>query len=312
MSINLEVNVAGLKMSNPIMIASGVFGFGEEFIKLKNFENEDLGGIVLKGTTLEEKQGNRPPRIVDFGNFGIINSIGLQNPGIKKVLDEYLPRLRQYKTNVILNIAGSTQDEYKKIVDSIGHSQSLKAIEINISCPNVKKGGMEFGTDPELCYKLLYEIKRHAGHPVIAKLSPNVTEIKDIAMACIEAGVDALSLINTVKAMSIDIWTRKPRIGNNIGGLSGPAIKPIAIYKIHETYKVAKKNRIPIIGIGGIADAEDIVEFFLAGASAVQIGTAILRNRISIKKIIKDLINILTKMKCRNINELTGKLDLYK
>ena len=311
MDMNLDVNIAGLHMLNPIMIASGVFGFGEEFNKVKDFQNEDLGAMVLKGTTLEERLGNRPPRIVDLGNFDILNTIGLQNPGIRKVLSDYLPRLRQYKTNVILNVAGSTRDEYIRIVEIIGDNKDLKAMEINISCPNVTRGGMEFGVDPQACYELLYEIKRNSCHPVIAKLSPNVTDVKELATASIEAGADALSLINTVRAMSIDIWTKRPRLGNNVGGLSGPAIKPIAIYQVHEAYKVAKKYDTPIIGIGGIVGAEDIVEFFLAGASAVQIGTGILRNKTTIKKIVNDLKNILTEFNCNNISDLTGRVNLY-
>ena len=222
---DLSVNIAGIKMNNPIMMASGVFGFGLEFTDIVGFSNDDIGAIILKGTTIKKKLGNPLPRIAEV-DCGIINSIGLQNPGIDYVLKEYIPKLRAYKTNIILNISGNTEEEFCEITKKINESNGIHGIEVNISCPNIKKGGMQFGADPIMTQKVTSKIKKISKLPIIVKLSPNVTNIKQIAKAAIDGGADALSLINTVTAMAIDINSKKTKIGANFGGLSGPAIKP--------------------------------------------------------------------------------------
>lgn len=311
MHIKLEVNVAGIQMRNPIMIASGVFGFGEDYINIEGFSNDEIGAIVLKGTTLHPMEGNPPPRLVEVSkSCGIINSIGLQNPSIDVVLRDYVPKLRQYKTNIILNIGGTTEDEYEEIAKRIGDCPSVHGVEVNISCPNIKRGGAQFGADPITSFNIIQKVRKATPLPVIAKLSPNVTDIKPIAKACIEAGANAISLINTVMAMSIDIKSRRPRLGANFGGLSGPAIKPIAIFKVYQAYQVAKEFKIPIIGIGGIQDAEDIIEFMLAGAKAVQIGTSILYYEQTIKNLLADLEAKINELQVHDVNDLVGSVIL--
>lgn len=306
---NLKVNIAGIKMNNPIMVASGTFGYGIEFSEIEGFSNDEIGAIILKGTTLNKTIGNPIPRIAEV-DCGIINSIGLQNPGIDFVLKNYIPKLRQYKTNVILNIAGYTEDEYKEIAIRIGDSEGIHGIEVNISCPNVKKGGMQFGTDPKMTNSVVYKIRKETKLPLIVKLSPNVTDIKHIAKAAVEGGADALSLINTVSGMAIDIKTKRPKLGANFGGLSGPAIKPIAIYKVYETFQYSKEQDIPLIGIGGIESVDDILEFILAGANAVQIGTSTLIYKNPIKRIIEALERKLVEFNEFDINNLVGKVEL--
>jgi len=311
MHIKLEVNIAGIQMCNPIMIASGVFGFGENYIKIEGFSNDEIGAIILKGTTLHPREGNPPPRLVEVSKAsGIINSVGLQNPGIDVVLKDYLPKLRQYKTNIILNIGGTTEDEYEEIAKRIGDCPDAHGVEVNISCPNIKQGGIQFGTDPKVSFNIIKKVRKATPLPVIAKLSPNVTDIKPIARACIEAGANAISLINTVISMSIDIKSRRPKLGANFGGLSGPAIKPIAIFKVYQAYQVAKEFKVPIIGIGGIQDAEDIIEFMLAGAKAIQIGTSIMYYEQTIKDLVSDLGAKLRELKVYDVNDLIGKVIL--
>jgi dihydroorotate dehydrogenase (NAD+) catalytic subunit len=306
---NLKVNIAGIEMNNPIMIASGTFGYGIEFTEIENFSNDEIGAIILKGTTLNKTLGNPVPRIAEV-DCGIINSIGLQNPGIDIVLKEYIPKLRQYKTNIILNISGYTEDEYKEITKKINDVEGVHAIEVNISCPNIKKGGMQFGTDPKMTMSVVQKVKNSTKLPIIVKLSPNVTDIKQIARAAIEGGTNALSLINTVSAMAIDIKTRRPKLGANVGGLSGPAIKPIAIYKVFETFQYAKERNVPLIGIGGIENVDDILEFILAGASAVQIGTSTLIYKIPFRKLISELEKSIADSGAADIKDLVGKVKL--
>lgn len=311
MPIRLKVNIAGIRMRNPIMIASGVFGFGENYVDIEGFSNDEIGAIVLKGTTLDARSGNPPPRLAEVSKaHGIINSIGLQNPGIDTVLKDHVPRLRQYRTNIILNIGGTTEDEYEEIARRIGDCSGVHGVEVNISCPNIKEGGMQFGADPLTTFNVIQKVRKATPLPLIAKLSPNVTDIQPMAKASIDAGANALSLINTVLAMSIDIKSRRPRLGANFGGLSGPAIKPIAIFQVYKAYQVAKNFKIPVIGIGGIQDGEDIVEFMLAGANAVQIGTSILYYERTIKQLLADLKATLKDIQVSDVNELVGRVDL--
>ncbi|MBI4683594.1 MAG: dihydroorotate dehydrogenase [Nitrospirae bacterium] len=310
---DLSVEIAGIKMNNPIMIASGTFGYGTEFSEVEGFSHDEVGAIVLKGTTLNKTRGNPIPRIAEV-DCGIINSIGLQNPGIDFVLKNYIPKLRQYKTKIILNIAGYSEDEYKEIAKRINDVNGVHGIEVNISCPNIKEGGMQFCLDPKMTFRVIEKIRGETKLPLIVKLSPNVTDIVQIAKAAIEGGADALSLINTVTAMAIDTKTKRPKLGANFGGLSGPAIKPIAIHKIFQTYQYisqyVKDKKIPLIGIGGIESADDIIEFILAGANAVQIGTSTMIYKTTIEQIISDIANRLSELNEKKINNLVGKVIL--
>jgi len=262
------VDIAGIKMKNPVMVASGTFGYGEEYSELIDLNK--LGAIVTKSITLNPRPGNPPPRICETP-AGMLNSIGLQNDGLKVFIEKQLPFLSKFDVPVIVNVAGETIDEYVEVSRTLSREPMVKGIELNISCPNVKKGGMAFGIDPKATKELIEEVRASTKLPLIAKLSPNVTDITVIAKAAVSAGADALSLINTVLGMAIDIKTKKPKLATVTGGLSGPAIKPIAIRMV---WQVAQVVKVPIIGIGGIMNAEDAYEFLLAGASAVQIGTA--------------------------------------
>lgn len=264
-------------MKNPVMVASGTFGFGKEYADYIDLNK--LGAIVTKSITLKPREGNPPPRLVETPS-GMLNSIGLQNPGIEKFLAEDLPFLAQLETPTIVNIAGETIEEYVELTKILNKQPTVKGIEVNISCPNIKKGGMAFGVDPKLTAEVINSVRQATSLPIIAKLTPNVADITIIAQAAVEAGVDAISAINTVVGMSIDIKTGKSRLGTPTGGLSGPAIKPIAVRMVWEIaqalnrYGSGQAVKVPIIGIGGIMTAEDAIEFFLAGATAVQVGTA--------------------------------------
>jgi len=297
----LEVKLNNLVLKNPVMPASGCFGYGREFAKI--YDLNQLGAIVVKATTLEERLGNNTPRIAETP-AGILNSIGLQNPGLKKVIEEELPWLSQYSSPVIVNVAGTMIEDYVEVADKITKVPNVAAIELNISCPNVKCGGITFGTDPEIAKELTKEIKKVSSKPVFVKLSPNVTDIVSIALAVEEAGADGISMINTLVGMRFDLKKRRPILANQVGGLSGPAIKPIALRMIYEVYRNVK---IPIIGMGGITSAEDVVEFFLAGASAVAIGTANFYDYYVMPKIINDLERVLDEIGATKISELTGE-----
>lgn len=267
--VNLTTEIAGIKMKNPVMVASGTFGFGKEYYEYLDLNK--LGAIITKSITLKPREGNPPPRIVETP-AGMLNSIGLQNEGIDYFLKEHLPFLAKFDTPTIVNIAGETVEEYAELAKILNKEPKVKGIEVNISCPNVKKGGMMFGIDPQLTKEVISAVKKSATTmPVIAKLTPNVTDITIIAKAAVEAGADALSLINTILGMAIDIETGKSRLGTLTGGLSGPAIKPIAVRMV---YEVAHTVEVPVIGIGGIMSGADAIEFFLAGAKAIQVGTA--------------------------------------
>ncbi len=263
----LGVEIAGIRMKNPVMTASGTFGFGEAYTDF--FELAELGAVVIKGVTPEPRIGNPPPRLAET-SAGMLNSIGLENPGVEKVLGEYLPSLEEVGTSVIVNIAGSTVEDYCLVAERLSASKVVKGLEVNISCPNVKAGGIAFGSKPEMAAQVIRAVKKHTSLPLIAKLSPNVTDITEMALAVEEAGASAVSLINTLLGMAIDVRTRKPKLKNVMGGLSGPAVRPVAVRMVWQVSQVLK---VPVIGMGGIATAEDALEFILAGATAVAVGT---------------------------------------
>ncbi|NOZ23863.1 MAG: dihydroorotate dehydrogenase [Planctomycetes bacterium] len=309
--VNLRVTIAGLELQNPLMVASGTFGWGEVFEKVQGFDNDALGAIVLKGTTLEPRKGNPTPRLVETaGGAGIINSIGLENPGVDAVIRDHLPPLEGCKAKVIANVAGGTVEEYVEVVSRFDKADRIDAMEINISCPNVKKGGAAFGASSEMAGEVIAAVRAATGKPLIAKLSPNVTSIAEIATACVETGADALSLINTLRAMEIDVDTRRPVLGNDIGGLSGPAVKPVALLKVHEVYQAVRGAGAPVIGLGGIACARDAMQFILAGARAVQVGTALFVNPMVCTEILGGMKDLLRRMGETDINDLVGTLKL--
>ena len=273
----------GLNLASPIVLLSGCVGFGDEYTRLEGFSNADIGGAVLKGTTLEPRLGNAPHRVYETPS-GMLNSIGLQNPGAHEVVENILPSLEPFETHFIANVSGSTINEYIEVCRIFDQS-NIHAIELNISCPNVKKGGMEFGNDPEMSAQVVEACKGATSKPIITKLSPNQADIKESARKCIDAGSDALSVINTITGMAIDIDTKRPVLGNTSGGLSGPAIKPIALQKVMQVYEVAGPQNIPIMGQGGISSVKDALEFIIAGASTIGIGTALFIDPLVCNKI---------------------------
>ncbi|UOF92877.1 dihydroorotate dehydrogenase [Fodinisporobacter ferrooxydans] len=283
------------------MPASGCFGFGKEYAEF--YDLSILGAIMVKATTLETRTGNPTPRVAETP-AGMLNAIGLQNPGVDLVVREELPWLRQYDVPIIVNVAGSTVEEYVQVTEKLSHSEDLDAIEVNISCPNVKCGGIQFGTNPESAAEVVREMKKAAHVPVIVKLSPNVTDIVSMAKAVEEAGADAVSLINTLVGMRIDLKTMKPILANGVGGLSGPAVKPVAIRMV---YQVSQAVQIPVIGMGGVMTAEDALEFLAAGASAVAVGTANFVNPYACPEIIAGLKTYCETQGIGNIQELVGK-----
>ena len=302
---NLSVQLApknrrGLLLSNPMMTASGIFGYGTEYADVVDIQK--LGAIVCKGTTLKPRPGNPQPRLIETA-CGIINSIGLENIGVEALVKEKAPIWTKWRVPVIVNIVGERIEEYAELAKRLDKVAGVSGIEVNISCPNVSAGGLEFGADPGSAAEVTAAVRAKTTLPVIVKLSPNVTDIAEIACAVVEAGADAVSLINTMKAMMIDTQTRKPVLGNISGGLSGPAIKPIALYMV---YQVARKIKVPIIGIGGIATAYDALEFIMAGASAVQVGTAIYANPCTPLDIIDGIERFMQKEGLRSISELVG------
>ena len=297
----LRVNIAGIEMKTPIMTASGTFGFGLEYTDFLNLNQ--VGAVVVKGTTIEPKAGNKGRRIAETP-MGMLNCIGLENPGVDEFLNNILPELSLYDLPVIVNISGNTVDEYKKLAEILNKS-TVTALEVNISCPNVKQGSIAFGVCPEDAQEVVRGVKENTDKPVIVKLSPNVTDITVIAKAVEEAKADAISLINTLIGMAIDIKTKRPVLGNIIGGLSGPAIKPVALRMV---WQVANTVNIPIIGIGGISSAEDAIEFFLAGANAIAIGTYNFVNPSAIDEITAGIRTYLMENNYNNINDLVGKL----
>jgi dihydroorotate dehydrogenase (NAD+) catalytic subunit len=298
----------GMDFASPLVLLSGCVGFGEEYTRVEGFSNRDAGAIVLKGTTGKPRLGNPPHRIAETYD-GMLNAIGLQNPGVDKVVRDILPTLDFSETRFIANACGSTIEEYVEVTRRFDDSP-IDAIEINISCPNVKEGGVQFGNVPEMSARVVTACRAATKKPLITKLSPNQTDIRDNARRCIEAGTDAFAVINTVMGMAIDANTRRAIIGNVQGGLSGPAIKPIALLKVKEVYEVAAPHKVPIIGQGGICNATDAIEFMIAGASAVGIGTALFYDPLVCQKINRDLLAYLKAHKLRSVQQLIGTLEL--
>jgi len=308
MQNNLHTSFCGMSLNSPIILLSGCVGFGEEYTRIKGFSNTEVGAVCLKGTTLEPRLGNKPHRIAETPN-GMLNSIGLQNPGAKAVIDEIMPSLNKNETKFIVNISGSSVEEYGEIAKHFDDTD-IDAVEINISCPNVKEGGVAFGNDPEMSFRVVEICRKNTTKPIITKLSPNQTDIAKNAARCIDAGSDGLAVINTVTGMAVDIETRKPVIGNNRGGLSGPSIKPIALLRVHQVYQVSKKHSIPIIGQGGIASANDALEFIIAGAATIGVGTALFYDPLVCEKINTGISQYLSDQKLSNVDSLVGTLQL--
>ncbi len=299
---NLAVNVGGISMKNPVMTASGTFGYGEKFAPL--FDLNRLGAIIVKGLSLKPAPGNPPPRTVETCG-GMLNAIGLENIGLAAFVKEKLPFLQSLDTSIILNIYGQNIDEYAKLAERIHDLEGVAGIELNISCPNVKAGGVAFGTDPKMAFQVTKSVREKTRLPLIVKLSPNVTDVGTIARSVEEAGADAVSLINTITSMAVDVERRRPKLANKVGGLSGPAIKPIALRMVWETVQAVA---LPVIGIGGIMDASDALEFLIVGAQAVQVGTANFVNPRATVEIAEGLKNYLVKKDIPDISQVIGSL----
>ncbi|MCK5812317.1 MAG: dihydroorotate dehydrogenase [Clostridiales bacterium] len=302
---NLSITIGDVTLNNPIITASGTFGFGREYGEY--IDLNQLGGIAVKGLTLEPRLGNKTPRIAETPS-GILNSVGLENPGVKAFIKNEIPFLTQYDSKIIANIAGSTVDDYLKMVEILNDTL-VDLFEINLSCPNVREGCLAFGSSKDGVYRVTKAIKEIAKKPIIIKLTPNVTDITSIALGAQEGGADAISLINTITGMKIDIKTKKPVLHNNTGGLSGPCIRPIAVRMVHQVYQTVD---IPIIGMGGITNLEDALEFFIAGASAVMIGTYHFMDPYVSEKVTIDLLKYLVDNNISDIKQLIGSLILHE
>uniref|UniRef100_A0A7C5V334 Dihydroorotate dehydrogenase n=1 Tax=Caldicellulosiruptor owensensis TaxID=55205 RepID=A0A7C5V334_9FIRM len=300
--MNLEVEIAGVRLKNPVIAASGTFGFGREYSKL--IDISEFGAICTKGITLKKRIGNPQPRLCEV-YAGIINSVGLENPGVEAFVNDELPFLKSFDTKIIANINGFAKEEFVELTKIL--TSLVDMIEVNLSCPNVKEGGMVFGKDPEKVYEITNSVRNVASCPIIVKLTPNVTDITQLAVAAEKAGADAISLINTISAMAIDIETRKPLIRMVTGGLSGPAIKPIAVRMVYECFK---KVKIPIIGMGGIMNYKDAIEFFIAGATAIQIGTVNFINPKAVYEIKEGIKAYLERKGFNSIKELVGNVNI--
>ncbi|NLX90783.1 MAG: dihydroorotate dehydrogenase [Firmicutes bacterium] len=298
---NLKVKLGPLELKTPFMAASGTFGFGEEYASLVDLQ--DFGAVVVKGLTLKPRRGNPPPRIVETP-AGMLNAIGLQNPGLEVFLSRELPRLQKSKVKVIVNIAGETEEEYVTLARELSQAgDGLAALELNVSCPNVKKGGILFGTSPSVLASLVEKVRPVCSLPLIVKLTPNVTDITETARAAESSGADILSLVNTFRGMVIDIASKRPFLGNKTGGLSGPAIRPLAVRMVYDVYASVK---IPLIGMGGICTLEDSLQFFMAGASAVAVGSAIFSDPLTIPRLTAELRSYLEKEGFRSPEEIVG------
>jgi len=303
----LQTEFCGLELASPIVLLSGCVGFGEEYTRVEGYSNADVGAVCLKGTTGQARLGNPPHRVYETPD-GMLNAIGLQNPGVDRVVNEVLAGLDFAETRFIANVSGSTIEEYEYVTKCFDDSD-IDAIEINISCPNVKEGGVAFGNDPEMSARVVAACRKYTDKPLITKLSPNQTNIQENARLCIEAGTDAFAVINTLMGMAIDAETRKPIIGNVQGGLSGPAIKPIALLKVRQVYEVAKEHNVPIIGQGGITTATDAIEFLIAGAATVGVGTALFYDPLVCKKINAGILDYLERHEFSSVNDLVGTLQ---
>jgi len=299
---NMSVEIAGIKMRNPIMTASGTFGYGREFADYMDLES--IGAMITKGLSLKPKAGNNTPRIVETPG-GMLNAIGLQNVGIDAFITTKLPFLRTVNTPVIVNLYGNSLEEYGELAARIDDVEEVAGVEVNISCPNVKQGGIVFGTDPAAAAQVVELVRNSTSKPLIVKLSPNVTDVVSMARACVDAGAEALSLINTLTGMAIDINTRRPILANITGGLSGPAIKPVALRMV---WQVSRAVKVPLIGIGGIMNATDALEFILAGATAIQVGTASFLNPAAAEEIAAGMESWLVENRVSDIRELVGAL----
>jgi len=304
MDESLKVKIGGINFENPVLVAGGTFGYGEEYSQL--IDVNELGGIVTKTVTMEPREGSLPPRLAETP-AGLLNAIGLENPGVEAFLKTKLPFLQKLNTRIIVNIAGEEKEDYFHVGERLNQSEGIDGLEVNISCPNVQRGGSILGTDPELVFSLVKGLKNVVDFPLIVKLTPNVTDIVKIAQAAEEGGADALSLINTLWGMAIDVERRKPKLGNITGGLSGPAIKPVAVRIV---WQVFRKVDLPIIGMGGIMNAEDALEFILAGASAIAIGTANLVDPQTPLKVKEGIKEYLKKKGISNFRELIGKVNI--
>lgn len=303
---NLSVDLGRLTLDNPLLTASGTFGYGLEFAHLARLNR--LGGIVTKGLSTEPIAGNPPPRISETRG-GMLNSIGLQNIGVETFLEDVLPGLENFSAKVIINLFGYTPEEYCALACRLDNVAGVDAVEVNVSCPNVKRGGIQFGQDPEMLYQLIRMIRQETSKPMIVKLSPNVTSPVPLAQAAESAGADMISAINTVLGMAIDIETFRPKLATTMGGLSGPAIRPIAVRVV---YQVAQAVNIPVIGIGGIETYQDVLEFLLAGASAVQIGTALFRDPRTPETILEDLETYLIRKKIAHLGDVVGQVKIWE
>ncbi|MCT4687059.1 dihydroorotate dehydrogenase [Vallitalea sp.] len=300
--MNTSVNIAGIDFKNPVMTASGTFGSGKEYSEFVDLNR--LGGVVVKGVASNEWLGNPVPRIAEtYG--GMLNAVGLQNPGVDVFIEEDIPFLRKYDTRIIVNIAGKTVDEYVEVAEKL-QDADIDMIELNISCPNVKEGGVAFGTDPKMAEYVTSEVKKYAKQPLIVKLSPNVTDITEIARAVEAGGADCVSLINTLLGMKIDIYKRKPVLANRVGGFSGPAIKPVAVRMVNQVYNSIK---LPIIGLGGICNGEDAIEFMLAGATGIAVGTANFMNPRATVDVIEGIERYMESMGVKDVGELIGGVE---
>ena len=300
----LSVNLCGIELDNPVIPASGTFGFGYEYAQL--FDINELGTFSFKGTTAEPRFGNPTPRIAECTS-GMINAVGLQNPGVDKVIAEELPKLAKYfRKPVMANVSGFSVEEYAATCEKLDDQNQIGWLEVNVSCPNVHGGGMSFGTDPKAAAEVTRAVKKVTTKPVIVKLSPNVTDIVSIAKACEDAGADGISLINTMLGMRIDLRTRKPVIANKMGGFSGPAIFPVAVRMV---YQVANAVKIPVVGMGGVSSAEDVIEMMLAGATAVEVGAANLVNPYICQQIIRDLPRVMDQYKINRLSDIIGGVN---
>ena len=302
--VDFSVNLAGVRLDNPVIPASGTFGFGEEFKDL--YDLDILGAISFKGTTVAPRLGNPVPRIAECSS-GLINSVGLQNPGIDAVIAEQLPRMRSFfHKPIIANISGFAVEEFVTLAERLSREPQVEIIEVNVSCPNVHGGGMSFGTDPKSAAEVTREVKKVSERPVFVKLSPNVTDIVAVAKACEEAGADGICLINTLLGMRIDIARRKPVIANKMGGFSGPAVFPVALRMV---YQVSKACSIPVMGCGGVASADDVIEMMMAGATAVQVGAANLVNPYACKQIVEDLPKRMESLGIEKLSDIIGIIE---
>ncbi len=304
----LATEFCGLRLNTPLVLLSGCVGFGEEYTRVQGFSNTHVGAVCLKGTTLEARLGNEPHRVWETSE-GMLNSIGLQNPGARHVVEAILPSLDFTETRFIANLSGSTVEEYAEVT-RIFDDSNIDAMEINISCPNVREGGVVFGNDPDMSARVVSACRKATAKPLITKLSPNQTDIAYNAQRCIEAGSDALAVVNTFMGMAVDVATRRPVIGANRAGLSGPAIKPMALLKVHQVYEVAKAHGVPIIGQGGVMTATDALEFLIAGASAVGIGTALFYDPLVCTQINAGIADYLREHNLTSTSQLVGTLEL--